>query len=681
MNVLILDVENTVTDRDGKKHLDPFEPTNTLVMIGCKFVGDEQAYVATFDHAEVKPTENGRDVIQDYLDSTDLLVGHNLAHDLPWLWESGFTYSGKIFDTMLAEYVLQRGNKTPLNLAAVAERYKCDIQKQDTLDTYFKMGFSTRDIPHSELSDYLQHDLGATEGIYQALSSRLQTAKDAGLFPTVELTNEVCYVLARMYCTGFKVDDARLAEVKEQFTTEKQDIENRLQEMVRDLMGDTPINLNSPEQLSWVIYSRKPKDKARWAASITPNMSDSDFKSAVKAHFNTLTKTKAEKCPDCDGAGSKHKKRKDGTAFKKATKCGTCGGEGYIFRPTKNIAGLKFTPPNHKWASANGFATAKENLEILERVAKKNGMTQAEEFLKIVRRLSALDSYLSNFVDGIAAFKKPDGMLHVRLNQHITATGRFSGANPNMQNMPRGGTFPVKKVFVSRFVGGKIMEADFAQLEFRTAAFLSQDPVAMKEVEEGFDVHSYTAKIITDAGQTTSRQEAKAHTFAPLYGATGYGRTEAEAAYYQHFMEKYRGVAAWHKVLAKQALGYRIVRIPSGREYSFPNVQRRRDGTVTNFTAIKNYPVQGFATADIVPLVVVEIYKRLDRLQSVVVNSVHDSIVIDVHPDEVDQVKHVIEDTQKNLQLLIKQRWNVEFNVPLALEAKIGDNWLEQKEF
>jgi len=681
LNVLILDVENTVTNRDGKKHLDPFEPTNTLVMIGCKFVGDEQAYIATFDHAEVKPTENGKDVIQDYLDSTDLLVGHNLAHDLPWLWESGFTYSGKIFDTMLAEYVLQRGNKTPLNLASVAERYKCDIQKQDTLDTYFKMGVSTRDIPHAELSDYLQHDLGATEGIYQALSSRLQTAKDAGLLPTVELTNEVCYVLARMYCTGFKVDDARLAEVKEQFTTEKQDIENRLQEIVRDLMGDTPINLNSPEQLSWVIYSRKPKDKAHWAAAITPNMSDSDFKSAVKAHFNTLTKTKAEKCSDCDGAGSKHKKRKDGTDFKKATKCGTCSGDGYIFRPTKNIAGLKFTPPNHKWASANGFATAKENLEILERVAKKNGMTQAEEFLKIVRRLSALDSYLSNFVDGIAAFKKPDGMLHVRLNQHITATGRFSGANPNMQNMPRGGTFPVKKVFVSRFVGGKIMEADFAQLEFRTAAFLSQDPVAMKEVEEGFDVHSYTAKIITDAGQTTSRQEAKAHTFAPLYGATGYGRTEAEAAYYQHFMEKYRGVAAWHRVLAKQALGYSIVRIPSGREYSFPNVQRRRDGTVTNFTAIKNYPVQGFATADIVPLVVVEIYKRLDKLQSVVVNSVHDSIVIDVHPDEMERVKHVIEDTQNNLQLLIKQRWNVEFNVPLALEAKIGDNWLEQKEF
>jgi hypothetical protein len=679
MKVLVLDIENTVTDRDGKKHLDPFEPTNTLVMIGCKFLDEDKTFIATFDHSEAEPTKNGHDVIQDYLDSADLLVGHNLAHDLPWLWESGFRYTGKIFDTMLTEYVLQRGNKVPLNLAAVAERYKCEVQKQDTLHEYFKKGYSTRDIPHSELSEYLQHDIGATEGIYKALSARLETAKDAGLQPTVEITNEVCCVLSRIYCTGFKIDNAKLADVKEQFTIEKQEIENKLQAMIRDLMGDTPINLNSPEQLSWVIYSRKPKDKARWASAITPNMADSDFKAAVKAHFTTLAKSKAEKCPDCSGAGSMHKKKKDGSDFKKATKCGTCSGVGYIFKSTKDVAGLKFSPPNHKWASANGFATAKENLEILERVAKSKGMTEAEEFLKIVRRLSALDSYLSNFVEGIRNFMKPDGMLHVRLQQHITATGRFSGANPNLQNMPRGSTFPVKKVFVSRWDGGKIMEADFAQLEFRVAAFLSQDSVAMKEVEEGFDVHSYTAKVITDAGQATSRQEAKAHTFAPLYGATGYGRTPAEAAYYQHFMEKYKGVAGWHKVLAKQALGYRMVRIPSGREYAFPNVQRRRDGTVTNFTMIKNYPVQGFATADIVPMVLVEIYKRLDGMQSVVVNSVHDSIVIDIHPEEEKKVLEVIDNVQKQLHNMIKARWNIEFNVPLLLEAKLGPNWLDQK--
>jgi DNA polymerase I-like protein with 3'-5' exonuclease and polymerase domains len=71
--------------------------------------------------------------------------------------------------------------------------------------------------------------------------------------------------------------------------------------------------------------------------------------------------------------------------------------------------------------------------------------------------------------------------------------------------------------------------------------YLSQDEVAIEEVSTGFDVHAYTAKVITDAGQPTSRQDAKAHTFAPLYGATGYGRTKAEAAYYEHFNSKYKG--------------------------------------------------------------------------------------------------------------------------------------------
>jgi DNA polymerase I-like protein with 3'-5' exonuclease and polymerase domains len=683
MNVLILDVENTVTHRDGKKHLDPFEPTNTLVMIGCKFVGDENAYIATFDHAEVPNTLNGSDVIQDYLDSADLLVGHNLAHDLPWLWESGFKYSGKIFDTMLCEYVLQRGNKTPLDLGSVAIRYNVPTKKQDTLSEYFKRGVSTRDIPHAELSDYLQHDLGATEGVYKALHARLQTAKDSGLQSTVELTNEVCFVLSKMYCTGFKIDRAGLAAVKTEFENEKADIEAELQALVRDLMGDTPINLNSPEQLSWVIYSRKPKDKARWAAAVTPSMTDAQFKQAVKDHFCFTFKTKAMKCTECDTSGKINKVRKDGKPFKKATKCGTCSGAGYLFKDTKDVAGLRFTPPSHKWASANGFATSKDNLEILERVAKSKGMEIAERFLSKVRRLSALDSYLSNFVGGIETNVKPNGFLPVRLQQHITATGRFSGSQPNAQNFPRGKTFPIKKVFVSRWEDGYISEWDFAQLEFRVAGILSGDETVKAEVLSGFDVHAYTAKVITDAGQPTTRQEAKASTFAPLFGATGYGRTPAEAAYYEHFTQKYKGIAAWHRSLAKQALGYGFIKTPSGREYAFPNVERRRDGTVTNFTMIKNYPVQGFATADIVPAVLVDIYNKLveNKLQSCVVSSVHDSIIIDVHPEEKDAVKNIMEGINKNLTEFVENKFKTKIDIPLVMEGGIGRTWLDQEDW
>ena len=256
----------------------------------------------------------------------------------------------------------------------------------------------------------------------------------------------------------------------------------------------------------------------------------------------------------------------------------------------------------------------------------------------------------------------------------------LSGANPNMQNMPRGGTFPVKKVFVSRFKGGQILEADFAQLEFRAAAFLSQDKVAIDEVKTGFDVHSYTAKVISDAGQPTSRQDAKAHTFAPLYGATGFGRTSAEAKYYEHFNQKYKGISSWHSRLAKEAVTTQKITTPSGREFSFPDVTRRANGSVTHFTLIKNYPVQSFATADIVPIVLLHIDKHLKGMKSCIVNSVHDSLVMDIHPEEEKQVLYIINQTNKEILNLIKLRWNIDFNVPLLLESKIGKNWLDTKD-
>ena len=135
MKHLTLDVENTVTKRDGKLHLDPFEPENTLVMVGMlDDLGNEA--IVTFDHAEHPPTDRGAQIVQDLLDCAPLLIMHNAAHDLVWLWESGFTYNGPIFDTMLGEYILQRGQKEPLSLEACAERYELDTKKQDTCLLY-----------------------------------------------------------------------------------------------------------------------------------------------------------------------------------------------------------------------------------------------------------------------------------------------------------------------------------------------------------------------------------------------------------------------------------------------------------------------------------------------------------------------------------------------------------------
>ena len=423
---LTVDVENTVTHRGGKIHLDPFESTNKLVMVGCLTgTGKEYLFRDTFDG------------VQELLDEATILIGHNIVHDLMWLWECGFNYKGPVFDTMLGEYILQRGDKKPLSLEACAERYELETQKQDTLKEYFKQGVGVDEIPADELSSYLSADLHATQQLSDVIYRKLNTVEYASLMPTVILTNKVAVTLGRIYQRGFKVDKEKLEEVRVQFEKEKQGIEERLNKQVRNLMGDTPINLNSPEQMSWVIYSKKPIDKAMWANNFFPYMSNDEYRKKAIIYSHTIYKTQAVKCNDCNGEGYIRKVKKDGNLYSKPSRCIHCNTSGYLFNNTDAIGGLKFTAPTSKWISANGFTTNKTYLDILRNTAKKNDLTDAVNFLTDLQRLSALDTYLSSFVEGISNHVKSDGMLHVRLLQHRTATGRFSGADPNMQNMPR----------------------------------------------------------------------------------------------------------------------------------------------------------------------------------------------------------------------------------------------------
>ena len=676
---LVLDVENTITKREKKNILDPFEPGLELVQVGMQNVDNpDETYLFTLNHKEDQDVGGSRAKnIQLILDNTTLLIMHNAQHDLMWLWESGFKYDGDIYDTMLAEYLLQRGQKEPISLEACAERRELNYQKQDTLKEYYKKGYNTNEIPLQELLFYLRSDLNITRELFFALEQDYSQPDSESLHKVRDITFRTCKALTRMYMSGIRVDRSALQQVRLEFEKEKAEIEDRLQRKTRKLMGDTPINLNSPEQVSQVIFSRRVHNKKEWADLFDYTETQQEFREAIEANSTIVRKTKASTCPDCNGRGLVHKLRKDGTLYKLPTKCKPCDSRGYLLTKTKEVAGLCFSAPSKKWISANGFSTSKGNLESLMATATSNGMESALSFLTDLKRLSAISSYLSSFVDGINIYTKPNGFLHVNLTQSVTSTGRFSGRNPNMQNMPRGGTFPVKRVFISRWEGGQIMECDFAQLEFRVAAFLSQDSTAMQEIDTGFDVHSYTAKVISDAGQPTQRQAAKEHTFAPLFGATGYGRSKAVAAYYKHFNEKYKGVAKWHKKLGDEAMRFLKITNVSGRQYAFPDVTRRSNGNVSHFTMIKNYPVQGFATGDIVPVVLLEFERLLEPLQSCLVNTVHDSMVIDVHPDEVKKVLTIVETINANLNCVIKDAYDVEMNVPLLLEAKIGKNWLD----
>jgi DNA polymerase I-like protein with 3'-5' exonuclease and polymerase domains len=439
---LVLDVENTTNKRREKLHLDPYEEGNFLVQVGMQNAdNDKELHIVTLDHVEKKDTSGaGRKLVQQVLDMTTLLIMHNAQHDLMWLWECGFKYDGAIYDTMLAEYILLRGQKEPLSLEACAERRNLNAQKDDTLKRYFKEGYNTNEIPLSELSFYLRCDLDTTRELFHSIEADYSEPESESLHTIRDVTFRTCKTLTRMYMSGIRVDRTALDGVRIEFEREKADIEDRLQHKVREIMGDTPINLNSPEQMSQVVFSRKINNKKEWADLFEYVSSAKEFKQAVNANSTIIKRTKAFTCPTCSGTGKTYKIKKDGTKFAKPNKCKDCDARGYGLKELNHIAGLGFGAPSKKWVSANGFSTGKDNLDVLVGTAKTNNMDSAVQFLTDLKRLSAVSSYLSSFVEGIDTFTKSDGFLHVGLTQHITSTGRFSGRNPNMQNMPRGGT-------------------------------------------------------------------------------------------------------------------------------------------------------------------------------------------------------------------------------------------------
>lgn len=541
MSILVLDVENTTTLLD-KDHMDysPFEPGNQLVSVGFSEIEDGKigpVYYGFFTHSDPSVDfDCARQTFhctQAALDRASLLVGHNLKHDLLWLLESGFSYSGPCYDTMIGEYVWVRGRKDfGLDLAECAERRGCAPKKKDLTQDYLKRGVTFFDIPKEIVEEYGRADVQATAELYLAQLDLYRQAENQGLVKTLDLMNAFLPVLADMERNGIAIDMEALEKVEAEYRAEKAELETKLQEIVGLVMGDTPVNLSSPDQLSMLVYSRRLNDKKQWAETFNigsddrgkkkrrPNMSATEFTRNVRQLTTVVKRTQAQQCPECEGRGTFYKVKKDGGFYKNPTKCPTCGGAGVIYVDTGKVAGLKLSPPGIDFVAAGGFVTNKHVLPILMAQAEAKGNLDAMVFLQAVTRLNAVDTYLSSFIGGIkrAVKQQDDGswILHANFNQCMTATGRLSSNSPNFQNQPRGDTFPVRRAIVSRFVNGVIGEADYAQLEFRGAGQLSGDRQLIKDVEDGLDVHAYTASVLTAAGQETTRQQAKTRTFKPL---------------------------------------------------------------------------------------------------------------------------------------------------------------------
>ena len=363
--ITVFDIETSfqLIDNDVKKKDPSFNhPDNFIVSIGMNneyffFKHDEY-----FGEPEVKK-------VQDILDKTTLLVGHNIKFDLAWLLATGFKYSGKIYDTMIGEYVLNRGFKKSLKLKHICERRNVH-RKSDLTESYMERGISFEKIPMKIVDEYGRQDVIATQAVFNNQMEDFKLEKNKGLINTVRIMCQFCVTLTRMEMNGIKIDMPTLNEVELEFQREHDKLRVEIDEIIHKKMGDTKINPSSPEQLSWLIYGVRVIDKREWVQIFnigidkftkkqkkSPRMTKLEFKKTLMEHLMPVYKTKAIRCGECLGKGYIQKIKVNGDPYKNLSKCSKCKSEGIIYDNTKEQAGFNATPQSVYDVSDGGFKT------------------------------------------------------------------------------------------------------------------------------------------------------------------------------------------------------------------------------------------------------------------------------------------------------------------------------------
>lgn len=322
-----------------------------------------------------------------------------------------------------------------------------------------------------------------------------------------------------------------------------------------------------------------------------------------------------------------------------------------------------------------GYSTS---VDVLEKLTGKYPITG------MVLEYRHLAKLKSTYADGLYAFIKEDGRIHGTFNQTITATGRISSTDPNLQNipvrMPLGRA--IRKVFVPK-EGFVFVDADYSQIELRVLAHLSEDQALIQAYKNHQDIHASTASEVFDIPieEVTSnqRRDAKAVNFGIVYGISAFGlsqdlnitRKQAQE-YIDKYFATYPGVKKFldHAVAQAKEEGYvetmfhRIRPVP---ELKSSNFMQRSFGE----RVAMNSPIQGTA-ADIIKIAMVRVNMRMKRenMKSQLILQIHDELLIEASRDEEEAVKQIL--TEEMMAA-------VELFVPLEIDINIGNNWYEAK--
>ncbi len=334
-----------------------------------------------------------------------------------------------------------------------------------------------------------------------------------------------------------------------------------------------------------------------------------------------------------------------------------------------------------------------DELQLLQRKKKGNDSTDEETLLSIEDRhpivreileFRAAKKLLSTYIEPFPGYiSRSDGKIHTCFNQALTATGRLSSSNPNLQNIPirseRGKE--IRKAFVPSHEGGVIMSADYSQIELRIMAHLSQDRHLIEAFNSGLDVHKATAAKIfgIDSSEVSAEQRriAKTANFGIMYGISAFGlsqrlscsRAEAKQIIDDYF-ESFPAIRSFIEDTLTAARENGYVETIFGRRRFVPDVNSR-NGTVRALAERNavNAPIQG-TSADIIKMAMAGVDRRLSEagLKSRMVLQIHDELLFDALEEEIDTLKAIVVEEMENV---------VRLSVPLTVECDYGKNWLE----
>lgn len=518
-----------------------------------------------------------------YENEAILKIGQNLKYDIIVLANYGVQVKGKMFDTMLAHYILKPEMHHNMDYMAEVYLNYQTIHIEELIGSRGHDQKSMRDIAPELVCDYAAEDADITLKLKLYLEKELQREGLLHLFETVEMP--LVPVLAQMEMNGARIDTESLAEISQEFSMRMNNIEQEIYKL-----AGTKFNISSPKQVGEVLFEK--------------------LKIIEKA---------------------------------KKTKTGQ-----YV-------------------TSEDVLQSIKGKHPVVEKILEYRGYKKL----------------LSTYIDALPQLINPNtGYIHTSYNQAVTATGRLSSSNPNLQNIPirdENGK-EVRKAFIPDD-GCVFFSADYSQIELRIMAHLSGDKNMIEAFNTGYDIHAATAskifkKPIEDIS-SDERRKAKTANFGIIYGITTFGlaermkvsRGEAKKLIDEYFTT-YPKVNEYMQKSVEMAKEKGYTETLFGRRCYLPDINSH-NAIVRGYAERNaiNAPIQGTA-ADIIKVAMAKIYQKMkdEHLRSKMILQVHDELNFNVVPEEKEIMQEIVVYEMQNA---------FEMSVPLVSDCGWGRNWLE----